>query len=40
VNVKAEPSIAQLHDKIDVQPERLACLLAEPKRTPVAEAAE
>jgi uncharacterized membrane protein len=40
VNVKAELSIAHLHDKIDVLQERLACLLAEPKRAPVAHAAE
>ena len=40
VNVKAEISIAQLHDKIDHLQERLQSLLSELKMKPVVEAAE
>ena len=40
VNVKAEISIAQLHDKIDHLQERLQSLLSESKMKPVVEAAE
>ena len=40
VNVKAEISIAQLHDKIDHLQERLRSLLSESKMKPVVEAAE
>ncbi len=40
VNVKAELSIAHMHDKIDVLQERLACLLAGREGAPAAVAAE
>jgi uncharacterized membrane protein len=36
VNVKAEISIAQLHDKIDQLQERLQLFAPAPKKTPIA----
>ena len=40
VNVKAEISIAQLHDKIEHLQERLEALLSEPQKSHIAEAAK
>jgi len=40
VNLKAELSIAHLHEKIDLLQERVGSLPAEAKQAPFAEAAE